>query len=288
MSEQKPTVAIGLLSGCFGCLMSFLDLADDLAEVFNLIEFRRCPFNDVRELEHVTVGMLEGALSTDQDMKLAKEMRENCDVLVSLGTCPSYGGIPGMRNFQDSKTICEDVYGRRVPDDEELPQLLPAVVTLASVVKVDYFIRGCPPTTEKIKETLVAILEGKKVPEKTRNLCVECPRTKESILTPRRGFLTQGVRSVMELDEIDPTRCFLEQGVVCMGLVTVEGCNARCLGDNMPCRGCMGPVPGVPSQGNKLIDAVATLIPSGALMFFEDSVGIAFRYTHAADESMRK
>ena len=284
---EKPTVAIGLLSGCFGCLMSFLDMADDLVDIFELIEFRRCPFNDVKDLEHVTVGILEGALSTDENMKMAKEMREKADILISLGACPSYGGIPGLRNFDDSQTVCEDVYGNRIPDQGDIPALLPAVVPLASVVKVDYFIPGCPPTTESIKQTLLAILQGEKIPAKTKNLCVECPRTKEGILTPKRGFLTEGVRSVMELDEIDETRCFLEQGVLCMGLVTVEGCDARCTRNNMPCRGCMGPVPGVTSQGNKFIDSVATLIPSGALMFFEDCVGTAFRYTAATDKTLQ-
>ena len=94
--SEKPTVAIGLLSGCFGCLMSFLDLADDLPELLGRVELRRTPFNDVKEVEEVTIGILEGAVSTDENLELARKMREKSQILISLGACSSLGGIPGL------------------------------------------------------------------------------------------------------------------------------------------------------------------------------------------------
>ena len=284
--SEKPTVAIGLLSGCFGCLMSFLDLADDLPELLGRVELRRTPFNDVKEVEEVTIGILEGAVSTDENLELARKMREKSQILISLGACSSLGGIPGMRNFYKAPEVMAAVYGNKVPD-EDIPHLLPQVMPAPQAVKVDVTINGCPPTTSSIKNALLALLEGKTPVAPTKNLCIECPRTKHKILTPQRGFLTEGVRAVMELETIDPDTCFLEQGVICMGIATAAGCKARCTRNNMPCRGCFGPVPGVGSQGNKAIDTLASLIPPGALMFFEDCVGTGYRYTAAYDENLK-
>lgn len=284
--SEKPTVAIGLLSGCFGCLMSFLDMADDLPELLGRVELRRTPFNDVKEVEEVTIGILEGAVSTDENLELARTMREKSQILISLGACSSLGGIPGMRNFHSAAEVTATVYGNKVPD-EDIPHLLPRVMPAPQAVKVDVTISGCPPTTSSIKKALLALLDGKTPVSPTKNLCIECPRTKHKILTPQRGFLTEGVRAVMELETIDPDTCFLEQGVICMGIATAAGCMARCTRNNMPCRGCFGPVPGVGSQGNKAIDTLASLIPPGALMFFEDCVGTGYRYTAAYDENLK-
>ncbi len=283
---DKPTVAIGLLSGCFGCLMSLLDMADDLPDFLDKVELRRTPFNDVKEIEEVNIGILEGAVSTDENLELVKEMREKSEILISLGACSCFGGIPGLRNFHDSTVLKESIYANKVPDDE-LPALLDKVIPASQVVKVDVEIPGCPPTSKTIKDALYSLLDGKKPDRYKKNLCVECPRTKQKILTPQRGFLAEGVRSVMELDSIDPNTCFLEQGVLCMGIATAAGCAARCTRNNIPCRGCNGPVPGVASQGNKAIDTLASLIPPGALMFFEDCVGMGYRYTAAYDTTLK-
>jgi coenzyme F420-reducing hydrogenase gamma subunit len=60
---------------------------------------RRTPFNDVKELEPVTVGILEGAVATEDNLQLVHEMRNKAKVLVALGTCSSFGGIGGLRNL---------------------------------------------------------------------------------------------------------------------------------------------------------------------------------------------
>lgn len=284
--SEKPTVAIGLLSGCFGCLMSFLDM-EELVPILDKVELRRTPFNDIKEVEDVTIGILEGAISTDENLAFAKEMREKSQILISLGTCATYGGIPGLRNFSDKDDFLAAVYGNKIPDSPDIPSLLPKVMPVPQAVKVDVEIRGCPPTSADIAATLAGLLEGKEVKPMTQNLCIQCPRTKHKILSPSRGFLTEGVRAVMELEEIDPTICMLEQGVLCMGIVTAAGCGSRCPKNNMPCRGCFGPVPGVHSQGNKAIDTLASLIPPGALMFFEDCVGTGYRFTAAYDQNLK-
>jgi len=281
--QDKPTVAIGLLSGCFGCLTSLLDIADDLPGLLEKINLRRTPFNDVKEVEQVSIGILEGAVATSANVSLAQEMRKKSEVLIALGTCSTFGGIGGLRNLEPVEKVLDSVYKGKIPNASDVPELLPKVMPLGALVPVDVMIRGCPPSSDDILQALTALLSNEKPAEYIKNLCNQCPRTKENIMNPRREFLTEGVRAVMELEVIDPTRCFLEQGVVCAGLVTVEGCGARCTSNNIPCRGCYGPVPGVHGQGNKFVNTISCLLPAGGIMFHDDIVGTGYRFCLADD-----
>ncbi len=97
------------------------------------------------------------------------------------------------------------------------------------------------------------------------------------MLNPQRRFIADEINPIMELEKIDPDLCFLEQGVLCLGLATREGCGARCLKDNVPCQGCMGPPPRVRETGAKWIDALGSLLPGGTLRFRHDLIGYGYR-----------
>jgi F420-non-reducing hydrogenase small subunit len=59
---------------------------------------------------------------------------------------------------------------------------------------------------------------------------------------------------------LDPDRCFLDQGIICLGPATRAGCGERCINANMPCRGCFGPTSRVEDQGAKFLSALASII----------------------------
>lgn len=283
---KKMRVATGHLQGCFGCHIALLDLHEDLISLLARVDLVRSPFNDVKEVPKVALGILDGSVCNTDNEHLAAEFRKKSEKILAFGTCAAFGGINGLRNLYNLKEVLgrsyvanESTVKGKVPDSADIPRLLPHVRAVHEIIKVDYVLPGCPPTPKLIKAALGDIMEGKDPDVPQKNLCHECNRVHKEMYLPKRDFVTGSVHSIMELDEIDRERCFLEQGLLCMGPATREGCEARCVRGNTPCRGCMGPTPGALEQGAKMINALASILPAGGLMFMEDVVGIGYRYS---------
>ena len=69
--------------------------------------------------------------------------------------------------------------------------------------------------------------------------------------------------------EADPSRCFLAQGIICLGPAIRSGCGETCINTNVPCRGCFGPVDGVDDAGSKFLSSLAILLAAET----EDAAG---------------
>jgi len=283
---EKVTVATTWLQSCSGCHIALLDLHEELLDILELIDIRYSTIIDIKDVPEVDIGLVEGAVANEDNEVILKTFREKAKTIVALGTCACFGGIPGLRNLFMREDVLkrgyvetESTVDGKIPSGPEIPPLKEYVMPINQVVKVDYYIPGCPPLPSAIKDTLVALVEGRTPEVKTRNLCEECDRKKDKMLVASRDFVTDAVLSPHELDHIDPDLCFLEQGVLCMGPATCEGCGARCLKGNMPCRGCMGPTPGALEQGAKIVNALSSILPAGGLMFQEDIVCVGYRYS---------
>ena len=284
--NQKLTVATTWLQSCSGCHMAFFDMHAELLDVMQLIDIKYSTIMDVKEVPEVDVGLVEGAVANEDNAELLNTFRQRCKTLVALGTCACFGGVPGLRNLHDRGDVLQRGYVQtestvdgKVPAGEEIPALMDSVKPIGQLVKVDFQLPGCPPTPGAIRDALMALAKGEAPEVKTRNLCEECNRKKERMLVASRDFVTSNVLAPNELATIDRELCFLEQGVLCMGPATREGCGSRCLHGNMPCRGCMGPTPDALEQGAKMVNALASILPAGALMFNEDVVGVGYRYS---------
>ena len=300
--SDKVTVATTWLQSCSGCHIAFLDMHEELLDVLKAIDIKYSPIVDIKEVPNTDVGIVEGSVGNQDNTEMLLTFRERSKTLVAFGTCACFGGIPGLRNlFQREELLrrayieTESTVDGRAPAGPEIPALEEWVKPLDQLVRVDYYIPGCPPLPSTIKKTLVALVSGGTPEVKKKNLCEECDRTKRKMLVASRDFLTDSVLSPHELDTIDRTLCFLEQGVLCMGPATCEGCGARCLAGNMPCRGCMGPPPDALEQGAKIVNALSSVLPAGGLMFQEDVVGAGYRYSlpasiypHLASERREK
>jgi NAD-reducing hydrogenase small subunit len=166
----RLTLATCSLAGCFGCHTSLLDIDERLVDLLKRVALTRTPFTDIKSLQGKTVdlGMVEGGVDNAQSVATLREFRDHCRILVSLGECAITGNVPAMRNHFPLKACLEEAYVTgpgllhpRIPSDPELPLLLDRVRTCHEIVKIDYFLPGCPPSADAIWHFLTALLEGR-------------------------------------------------------------------------------------------------------------------------------
>jgi len=124
----------------------------------------------------VDIGLIEGGLCNRENVEVLHEFRQRCKVLVAVGACAMYGGVPALRNgIPVSELVAEaylgaDLLNPQVPQDPELPPLLKKVLPLHEVVPIDYTLAGCPPPAAAFRELIMAMLEQREpvLPEDLR------------------------------------------------------------------------------------------------------------------------
>jgi NAD-reducing hydrogenase small subunit len=165
--DRRLKVATTSLAGCFGCHTSLLDIDERLFELLGRIEFDRSPFTDVKRCGRCDIGLVEGGVCNAENVHVLREFRSNCKLLVAVGACAVNGGLPAQRNHLDLGECLQEVYATEpsigrggIPNDPELPLPLDNVHPLHEVVKVDYFLPGCPPSAEAIWKFLTDLIAG--------------------------------------------------------------------------------------------------------------------------------
>jgi NAD-reducing hydrogenase small subunit len=169
----KPKVATASLCGCFGCHMSLLDIDERILKLVELVDFDKSPVDDIKEFTGpVEVGLIEGGCCNEENVRVLQDFRRHCGILISVGDCALNGGVPAMRNNIPLKECLEEAYfdsvtvynpERKLPSDKEVPLLLNRVYPCHEVVKIDYYLPGCPPSADTLWETLVALLTDQPV-----------------------------------------------------------------------------------------------------------------------------
>lgn len=274
------TVAEEWFGICAGCEVSVLDIGDKLLDLLPSLQFLHMPVlmdhkyygqrgekKNGMEIPAADVGIVTGCIRNEEHKELAQEMRKKCKTLIALGSCASFGGIPALANLGTTPDLLDKVYkGSKStapadPPSKDVPKLLDRVYAVSEVVKPDVFIPGCPPESSMIADALVSLLQGKpfKLPEKS--VCDECPtkREKKAVTKLKRPLEPIAFAPLAE------TRCFMEQGFLCLGPATRAGCagqkgGPRCVMSYMPCRGCFGPLK---ENSNPMIDMMSALSSIG-------------------------
>ena len=167
----KPKIATTAMCSCFGCHMSILDIDERILKLIELIEFDKSPINDIKQFTgRCAVGLIEGSVANDENVRVLQDFRNHCDILVAVGGCAINGDIPSMRNGIPLQECFDEAYRNgptvynpsgQIPNDPEIPLMLDRVYPCNEVVKIDYFLPGCPPSADTIWTALVALLEGK-------------------------------------------------------------------------------------------------------------------------------
>jgi F420-non-reducing hydrogenase small subunit len=281
----KPKVAFYWCASCGGCEEAVVDLAEDILKVVEAVEFVFWPvamdfkIKDVEAIPDgdIAVSFINGGIRTGEQEHVAKLLRQKSGLVVAFGACAHLGGIPGLANFVNRKIIFDWVYLNApsvVNPDKVMPRektlvsegelTLPAfydtVFTVDQVIDVDYYLPGCAPPPDLIMKAVQAILSGNlpvkgSVLSPDKALCDSCKRRDSK---PERTVIKE-IKRVHEV-LLDPVRCFLDQGVICLGPATRDGCGERCINANMPCRGCFGPTSRAADQGADFLSGLASII----------------------------
>jgi len=163
----KPRLATVWLDGCSGCHMSFLDMDERLLELAERADIVYSPLIDTKIYpDDVDICLVEGAVSSEDDLRRIMFVRERTKTLVSFGDCAVTANVPGMRNPIGVRPLLERAYlenvtlNPRIPL-EVVPALLPTARPVHRVVKVDVFLPGCPPSADLIYQALVDLIEGR-------------------------------------------------------------------------------------------------------------------------------
>ncbi|MDZ4159159.1 MAG: NADP oxidoreductase [Anaerolineaceae bacterium] len=166
----KPKISSDWMAGCAGCHMSLLDMDERIIKIAELVDIRATPITDLKEpdITGVDVGILEGGVNNSSNEEVAHRMRERSKLLVALGDCAVFGGVPALRNFFTLEEALRRAYIEtestdaegKIPDDPELA-VPTRVRSLQEVVPVDIFVPGCPPSADVIYYVLSELAQGR-------------------------------------------------------------------------------------------------------------------------------
>jgi NAD-reducing hydrogenase small subunit len=167
---SKPKISTDWMAGCAGCHMSLLDMDERIVTIAELADLRATPITDLKEPDEdgVAVGVLEGGINNTANEEVAHRMRDRCKILVALGDCAVFGGVPAMRNFLPMEDALRRAYVEtestdqqgKIPDDPELATMT-KVRAVHELVPVDIFVPGCPPDPDVIYYVLSELAQGR-------------------------------------------------------------------------------------------------------------------------------
>jgi NAD-reducing hydrogenase small subunit len=164
---SKVSLATVWLDGCSGCHMSFLDIDERIIDLLQRADLVYSPLVDNKVFpDMVDVALIEGSVSTNEDIEKIKHVRAHTRILVALGDCAVTGNVPAMRNTFGVEATMDRAYRENVQlkpgfPNERLPILLDRVRPVHDVVKVDLHVPGCPPPADAIFFALTELVEGR-------------------------------------------------------------------------------------------------------------------------------
>ena len=165
---DKPRLATVWLGGCSGCHMSFLDLDERLIDLHQRVQLCASPITDYKDFPEVDITLVEGAVANEDHLEQIRRIRERTRILVSFGDCAVAGNVTALRNLFSVEEVLDRAYRETATEvigipsgNSVIPALLDRVRPVHEVVKVDYFLQGCPPSADDIHQLLMDLLDGK-------------------------------------------------------------------------------------------------------------------------------
>lgn len=289
-SNGKPKFAMYWADSCGGCEIAVLNIHEKILDFDANFEVVFWPvamdakLKDVEAMadKSILLTLFNGAIHSEEHVHLAKLLRQKSQILVAFGSCASEGCIPALINLSSKQDFYDTVFTTLTTNNPEntrpelvvevpegklyQPDMYPVVRTLEQVVPVDYYMPGCPPESHQIAAVIDLVIKvlhgeaelpptGATIGAGVSTVCDDCPRTR-NVKSISKFYRLQ------EIEHIDPHLCLLEQGILCSGPATRNGCGALCPQASAPCIGCYGPAEGVIDYGARLMTAIASVIDS--------------------------
>lgn len=245
MKKSKPRVAFFDFTDCEGCQLQFANMGENLlklAEMVEIVNFREIMSEAGQDYE---IAFVEGSVTTEADIKRIQEIRRKAKILIALGACATIAGVNGMKNRSPLELAKQRVYGSKAGSVNTIASL-----PLQKVVRVDYFIHGCPVYIPEVLNVIKCVLMQKPYVVPNYAVCVEC--------------------------KMNENVCRYEKDQECLGPVTRAGCNSWCINNGNRCYGCRGLVENPAADAQKDILLKYGLSLDGVLRSFtlyNDSLG---------------
>lgn len=212
-ANGEPRLAIFKLASCDGCQLQMLNLEDELLDIAGAVKI--CNFLEASSQiidGPYDVALVEGSVTTEQDIERLREIRRKSQMLIAIGACANAGGIQALRNMQDTEEFTRAIYA-----NPSYIHTLSQSTPIAAHVTVDFSINGCPISREQLIEVVSALLLGRPPKLPTYSVCAECKRKGNVCVLVARQ-------------------------IACIGPITQAGCGALCPSFNRGCFGCYGPM----------------------------------------------
>ncbi len=213
---MRPKIAVHKFSSCDGCQLALLNAGEDLlalSELVEIVHFAEAGYLD--DEAEVDIAFVEGSVTTPQEERRIRAIRQRSGRLITLGACATAGGLQALRNLADGEQWMADIYPH-----PELIAHLPTSTPIADHVPVDFEIWGCPVNTRQVTGAVRSLLSGVMPRVDQEKVCLECKRH-NSVCVMVAG------------------------GQPCMGPVTNTGCGALCPSVGRGCYACFGPAENV-------------------------------------------
>ena len=211
-TAAKPKVAFFDFACCEGCQLQVANLGEALLDILgaiDVVEFREV-MSEKWDKDY-DVAIIEGSITDHHAEERIKKIRARSRVLIAYGACACIGGVNGMKNSFELDEIRQYVYGKDY-------KLFDSANTrpIHQVVKVDYFVNGCPIYPPELVEVIKCALRGLPYTVPDNPVCSEC--------------------------KLNENVCMYDKGVSCLGPWTKAGCNSWCVNNGNICYGCRGSV----------------------------------------------
>jgi sulfhydrogenase subunit delta len=215
MAKKKMSLAVWKFASCDGCQLTLLNCEDQFLSLAKSLKLAYFP-EATRSVSRgpFDLSLVEGSVTTPQDVVRIKKIRKASRFLVSIGACATTGGIQALRNFGNTPEYQSVVYAR-----PEWIETLDRSEPIATFIPVDLEIQGCPVNKDQLLELLSSLLHGQRPSVKGENVCLECKRKGNICVT-------------------------ISEGTPCLGPLTLRGCGAICPSYGRGCYACFGPVAG--------------------------------------------